>query len=97
MNFEDFELDTGFRPVFSSFPNTKSMAQKTVMPLGVFYSPLLVQVDELKKGNFPTCSKCKASVCKVEGNKSNQGQQWNCAFCGSPNIGAPGFGHTFVE
>ena len=73
------------------------MAQKTVMPLGVFYSPLLVQVDELKKGNFPTCSKCKASVCKAEGNKNNQGQQWNCVFCGAINMGAPGFGRTFVE
>jgi hypothetical protein len=44
MNFEDFENSTGFRPVFSHLPSTRNMAQKVVMPLGIFYSPFLVQV-----------------------------------------------------
>lgn len=41
MNFEEHEENTGWRPVFYTLPTTKSMAQKTIMPLGFFYSPFL--------------------------------------------------------
>jgi hypothetical protein len=40
------------------------MAQKVVMPLGIFYSPFLANVEQLTKGRYPTCSKCKAAICQ---------------------------------
>lgn len=44
MSNEDFEMNTGFRPVFHYIPNSRNMAQTTVMPLGTFYSPFATQV-----------------------------------------------------
>lgn len=60
MNFEEFEENTGWRPVFNSLPTTKSMAQKMVMPLGYFYSPFLAEAEQSYKGKPSECSKCKA-------------------------------------
>ena len=50
MNFEDFEEKTSWRPVFHSLPINKSMAQKTIMPLGYFYSPFLAEPETSYKG-----------------------------------------------
>lgn len=100
MNFDEVESITGFRPVLNLFPNSKSMAQKVVMPLGVLYSPFMVQVEELKKGTFPSCAKCKASICKgdkADGNNNRNSNRWVCPFCSAENACAPGFGLETVE
>lgn len=55
-NPDDFETYTGFRPVFTHLPSTKNMAQKSIMPIGVFYSPFIAEAADLKKGKFPICS-----------------------------------------
>ena len=45
MDFEDYEANTGWRPVFHHFPMNRSMAQHVVMPIGTFYSPFMTQVE----------------------------------------------------
>jgi ribosomal protein L40E len=71
------------------------MAQKVIMPLGVFYSPFLVQIEELKKGRFPICSKCKAAICQQSRKDRNMGK-WICVFCGADNPFQQGFGTDVV-
>lgn len=92
MNNEDFEMNSGWRPVFQYIPTNKSLAQSIVMPLGTFYSPFLTQVESMKKGKFPSCVKCKAAVnefCR----KDRQMGKWICNFCGADNALLQGFGN----
>ena len=60
------------------------MADKAILPLGIFYSPFLTQVEEIKKGRLPSCSKCKAAICQQSRKDRNMGK-WLCSFCSSDN------------
>ena len=62
MNFEEYEENTGWRPVFHSLPNSKNMAQRTIMPLGFFYSPFFAEPESSYKGKPAQCTKCKATI-----------------------------------
>jgi hypothetical protein len=72
------------------------MAQKVVMPLGIFYSPFLANVEQLTKGRYPTCSKCKAAICQQSRKDRNMGK-WMCPFCNADNPFQQGFGNEVVE
>lgn len=96
MDREDFELKTGWRPVFSQFPATKNTAQKLIMPTGYFYSPFLAQAPDLKKGKLPLCSKCTAAINPHSRKENNQGI-WQCNFCQTDNPLLKGFGNNMME
>lgn len=61
----------------------------------MFYSPFLAQVEELKKGRFPICSKCKAAISQ-QSRKDRNMSKWICAFCGFDNTYQQGFGTDCV-
>lgn len=71
------------------------MAQKVVMPLGVFYSPFVTQLEDLKKGRYPICSKCRAAICQQSRKDRNLGK-WLCPFCQADNPYQQGFGNDVV-
>lgn len=96
MDPEDFEQACGWRPVFNQLPSTKNMAQKIIMPTGFFYSPFAAQPEELKKGKYPTCLKCKAGISPHCQKDRNMGK-WICNFCGSDNPFIQGFGNALLE
>jgi uncharacterized Zn finger protein (UPF0148 family) len=60
------------------------MAQRAVIPMGVFYSPFIAHAKDLKKGVIPTCQKCKSCICPKAQKDRNMGK-WICPFCTSSN------------
>jgi hypothetical protein len=72
------------------------MAQRAVMPMGIFYSPFLAESQDLKKGTIPTCTKCKAGICIQARRDKNMGK-WSCSFCNTDNSYQQGFGVQRIE
>ncbi len=94
-NIEEFEESTGWRSVFHALPNTKNMAHKAVMPLGIFYSPFLVANNPIKSSPA-FCSKCHSSICNTS-IRNRQSRQWQCNFCSSSNPYLAEIGTSPVE
>jgi hypothetical protein len=74
------------------------MAQRAVLPLGLFYSPFIAQPtsNKIKRGPIPCCQKCKAAVCR-QASKGSGGGKWVCPFCDLENPNHQGFGSDTVE
>ena len=49
------------------------------MPMGHFYSPLIVPVNPIKI-TPPICNKCKAAL-NPYSPRNRQMRTWNCSFC----------------
>jgi hypothetical protein len=68
---------------FNYFPNSKNLALKLHIPLGLFYSPFYAASNKIS-ASAPRCSKC-GSVVGLFSIKNKSSKKWNCHFCGCEN------------
>jgi hypothetical protein len=95
MDLEEYENNTGWRPVFHCLPYDRNTAQKIIMPLAYFYSPFLADAQTVR-ASPAYCNKCKASISSYS-TKNKNTKTWVCIFCSTTNPLTLDIGQHSVE